>query len=1022
MIGPTITGVGTGIAAQNKIESLPPKAEHKNPNPVDFVKELGVDLPSMPYTPYDPQGWVNRIADNLWGGVNDLLRHVVTLRPNYDYNQLPTPTQHRQWCRWYPQDRQWVALGSEEELPQFLVPDVESTREGKGSAVLEDPYRPFMVGCLGADRNSKELSYYVWRDQLIPGEDLLEIVPFPHGRVVANHNLTSYDVRYFSCTYDRQGPSDNIYLDTRAMMIILHGISDQGKALYAIAKNNQEHGGGVPAWVDNACPSGLKDAVAFKLGIDINKGVRDNFSKYTAQELAQAMLDANNLEVTPTTVNTYGFQDVYYTFLIFASLYPDLDDRIFSSNATWVGMSILGNLKVYVDGLDDFIIKSQEQYDLVDAEIRAVVKAQAQALVDQHNAIASVQTYNKLHTRILKAKSRLKGLEEHKSTLRDTGEDLDRQLQENSQECAELALARERLSERIAKLKNGRSEKELEGIEKESLARLKKERTQAGAAYKKASKAYFKTKTDKANVLARLTDGNKEDLKQVASDIRLLKDFLKENKDEDTANQELAIQVGTDLEPHLDWSYFASGERAGQIKWFADMVKEGFKLGGRDAVYLLKFRWQGFPIYYQKNEAFEGDTTGTWVAQREDQTIIKLPHLGGDDKNLGTPICIDYMRFVLSGELTSDVLDQERLRSLFKASENTGQWTSYQKRYREIYRVKSPFGVATATDTLVAGTLSARTTGTFVVLPKPSEKIGSNVQKMIIGPGAGRVCIDYDFAAQESKFLAMLVDCWNGVEFSTVWSRAVLTGEKSKKTDIHNLVANFCTNGLREFLAKNPDIVTTIQEVCRQDGKGLNFSSIYRCGVEKLATGLIKDSEFPPIIAKVVAETFMEYLKGPNGIALEEFRMLDRIANMPGYRTAALGRKIPNSLDNAYCSELVTTRSNWTIQGGCADLLHIVLTVMDQLCYEHKVDAWPMLTVHDSLKYSVLDSPKNIELFTRLFNFAHAVAKQAAYQGATAWARRERNMPELPAVWCPTQDIFFEEWPELNGLPSARVA
>jgi hypothetical protein len=152
----------------------------------------------------------------------------------------------------------------------------------------------------------------------------------------------------------------------------------------------------------------------------------------------------------------------------------------------------------------------------------------------------------------------------------------------------------------------------------------------------------------------------------------------------------------------------------------------------------------------------------------------------------------------------------------------------------------------------------------------------------------------------------------------------------------------------------------------------------------------------------------MNYLKGPEGVAKDEFALLARCANTPGFRTLALSRKIADSIDAAHVpDDFHTTRANWTIQSGCTDLLHIVVTVVWALCLEYEIDAFLMLTVHDSLKYSV--HPEHEEIFIRALNFAHAVAKECAYQGAIEWSRELQQQPSIPALHCPRTDIYFED-------------
>ena len=646
-------------------------------------------------------------------------------------------------------------------------------------------------------------------------------------------------------------------------------------------------------------------------------------------------------------------------------------------------------MRVYLDGFDDFIAESDAEYQRVlNEEIYALVEQQADRVLNQLGATPEDKAYTELNAKLTHAKMHLARFDADRVQCLKEIEELRGNYEGLYPALAKAAHQREVAKAAAAALTTQAKTAPLTADEESLLADLKKEVTKHTADYRKLSKKYHE-KPDSPCAIAQAALLEKEtELKEIRGKLKKLKDFVAERKDTLAELDQQRLEAAAAINPYLDWSMFSSGPRAGQIKWLANLEEKNFGIGTRDAIALFDFHWQNLPIRYEQNNAFEGDTTGTWLTDED-----RLPHLGGGE-NLGSPVCLDYYRFVLSGELSSPHVCQDGLKRLFKAVENTGQWKSYRGRYREMYREQTPWGELTTTDGLPGGTISGRVTGaTSMVLPGESEKIGSTVQRRL-SPGEGRVKVYEDFAAQESKFLAMLTQCWLGAEDSTEWSKAVLRGVKADKTDIHNLVADYCSD---EELT-----------VTRTAGKKLNFTSIYMCGIDKLAATLVKYFEYPEDVALRVATKFMEYLKGEGGIAREEFTMLTRCANLPAYRTMALSRKIADSVDAAYCpKDFHTTRANWTIQSGCVDLLHIVVTVMWALCWEYELDAFLLLTVHDSLQYSV--APEHEEKFRACFDFAHAVAKQCAYQGATAWAREQQGCSEIPQLWCPRTDIYFEK-------------
>lgn len=959
--------------------------------PIDFPTELNADIADFPYQSEDPIGWVRAIANVYWEPVEELIRHGLTLEPNIAYTALPGLALHRQWAKYSVSDRAWHPVELH-QLPKLMLgADIESLKEGKGTETFTDPYRPFLLGFQGCNMGDGELSWYCWRDQLKGDEALVEVIPFPQDRVVINHNICGYDRRYFSCEYEQAGPSSNVYLDTRVLGVLMHGISDQADAQHKLHKNNEAEGLPVPYWVTQATRANLADLVEFRLGIKMDKTVREDFSDYTAGELAQRMYDRDNLEITPTSVFTYWASDVERTRLLWNDLFQEFDKRFASHPATYSGMCILGTMRCYLDGLDEFIEKNDALFEETkEKELRSVVKLLAEDLVAEAQKSEVVRDYSMANTMLRKAKFTKKQAEQRK---KEAAEELEKVVYEEQTRYPEMGRLANNIETAKAEVKKLRGKTKMADLPTETLeeiAALKKRYSADQAVYKELSAQNKDDTHPDAIALRNRKEHAAADLATARGDLKLIADYAKEKAAAAESLREDYEAIGCSLCTNLDWSTFASGDRLGEIKWFAKLAQSNWSHGTRDAVTLLCLRWKGEPIQWVFEEGDSG--LGTWASATE-----KLPHLGGGER-LGSPLCKDYVRFVYGGELTSDRLSKERLLGLFEAIEATGQWQSYQSRYKSVYRVETPYGLCTTTDVVPGGTVTGRSTSsTFCVAPKKSDKIGSEI-KEYFGPGKGRIVVERDFAAQESKYLAMGSDSLAGQVCHSIWSKAVLQGVKLDKTDIHNVVAGACSNNLLQ--GEDP--------VDRTAGKKLNFTSTYLCGVDKLAGVLIRDCHYTTERAYRVANSFMDLIKGPDGIALDEFAFLNLCANLPGFRTFALGRKIADSIDVAHCpKDFHTTRANFTIQSGCVDLLHIAVTVMWALIQEYDLDAFLLLTVHDSVAYSV--QPKNEALFDRLLDYAHAVAKQCAYQGSTAWAREFQSQSNIPDLWCPRQDIYFEK-------------
>lgn len=456
---------------------------------------------------------------------------------------------------------------------------------------------------------------------------------------------------------------------------------------------------------------------------------------------------------------------------------------------------------------------------------------------------------------------------------------------------------------------------------------------------------------------------------------------------------DLALKSSQEHYSQLDWKLSPRSKIAKErefefpYKWLVKVegAENPRSLGLDVTVYLSRLMWDGVEIDYRKK-----GRSGTWWAGD-----VRLPHPSGQqDANIGSPYCTDYLSYAQSGRLTSKVIPQETLIALLESLGSITQWTSYKKRYKGLYRLPTKYGEMSVCDVVPAGTVTRRSTSPiWVVLPKSNEdKIGSDVMSNISAP-PGFVLCGADFDAQELGLIALLTDAQVGKNRSSEWTKAIIDGDKDFGTDVHSLVSK--NVGIpRNPLAKN-----------------FVFCSSYGGGKERLTLQAYAGLKGKSIEdCRIIATDFLTYLKGPSGVAKTSFATLKRYSSTPGIRTMILGVKIPESLDCQWAMDMFhTTRNNWNIQSAGVDLLHTLLVVLDAFLIEYEVEAYFFLSIHDAVYFYVKEGQE--ELFEKLLQSAHYVAKQLAYEQARIQALRLQGVLDTSmydTFECPENALFFK--------------
>lgn len=436
----------------------------------------------------------------------------------------------------------------------------------------------------------------------------------------------------------------------------------------------------------------------------------------------------------------------------------------------------------------------------------------------------------------------------------------------------------------------------------------------------------------------------------------------------------LVSSATEDTYPELDWSAATRGKNKGVPRWKVSLTDRPF--GCSTAVQLLKLRYGGSPVTHQKS----GRGAPSWYANGE-----PLPHPISKDQNLGTPLCKDYHTHVISGVLTSDVV-QDELENIFTTIMSLSQWGSYRSRYNGIYRKEVTPHMSISVDGLnPCGTISRRATSNlWVVLPKPKKgKVGSNVMHHIVAP-PGHKMVSADFVSQEARLACLqITDSRAGKFCSSPWTKAVLTGDKSKGTDCHTMSAK-------------------ILSIDRYNAKRANFLIQYGGALQGL-TNLLRPLVSDP---STVAIDFIKKFKGKDGVASSTFRALEYLAELKDQRTYLLRVLQPNSLNPRYTPNprnFWTVRGNWPIQSSAVDEKQTLIALIDVRAKQLGIEAQYLCDIHDRVVYSC--PYDQAETLASIFNEAMKVLTTISLEEARDfWDKIDpvpssRDIPQVTDNW-----------------------
>lgn len=428
----------------------------------------------------------------------------------------------------------------------------------------------------------------------------------------------------------------------------------------------------------------------------------------------------------------------------------------------------------------------------------------------------------------------------------------------------------------------------------------------------------------------------------------------------------------------LEWKKWVRGKYKGLPRWVKN-VRETAPMSGNASAYLLNLYWDGKKVCLYKPQKGEGNVP-KWLTEDGEP----LPHPDGQGKNLGTPLCSDYIGFAKSGMLQSKALDQDGLIRVFELLNSCSQWVSYKSRYTNAYRRSVGDGLELSVEDLNGtGTISRRSTGLWVVLPKPNEaKISSDVMTHIVPP-KGYDLVTADFVSQESRIAcAVFGDARAGEHFSTPWTKAVMIGRKEDKTDAHNLTA-------ARF------------GISRRDAKTVNFLLQYGGGLVKLTSALILLKGISKSQAEKECVEFMHWYKDRgSGVAAPIFQALKAAARQDHGETYLLSVRQPNSINPRFLfdqSAFHTLRTNWPIQSAGVDEKHCLIFLIEHYAKIIGIRSHIQfaLDVHDRIGFFARKEISH--LMPEVFNKAMDALIHISYQAAARyWEKIDgRFRPDL---------------------------
>ncbi len=429
---------------------------------------------------------------------------------------------------------------------------------------------------------------------------------------------------------------------------------------------------------------------------------------------------------------------------------------------------------------------------------------------------------------------------------------------------------------------------------------------------------------------------------------------------------------------------------------------------------LLRMQWKGYPLFYSREHGWvfralpDNQVTETMavfskhkegvdaaIAMDENGVYYKLPHPDGDKANVGNPLSKSFLRYVDDGTLRSappsagieddgtaaaaaDAMAMNAQCSYWVSARERilGQMAVYQDQSGDMgIRATEPGHGMILPQVITMGTVTRRAVENTWLTASNAKKnrVGSELKAMIRAP-PGYAIVGADVDSEELWIASVMGDAQFGMHGASAIGWMTLEGTKAAGTDLHSKTAK-------------------ILGTSRDAAKVFNYSRIYGAGVRH-AVRLLRqnDATLSEEQANKRAQDLYTATKGrkawlpkahrvaitPDGKVTASaqhvwhggsetylFNTLEGIAGHRIPRTPALGCGITDALkkkylpnDGVFGSDYLPSRINWVVQSSGVDYLHLLIVSMDYLIKKYGISARYMISVHDEVRYLVVEEDR----------------------------------------------------------------
>lgn len=492
--------------------------------------------------------------------------------------------------------------------------------------------------------------------------------------------------------------------------------------------------------------------------------------------------------------------------------------------------------------------------------------------------------------------------------------------------------------------------------------------------------------------------------------------------------------------------------------WYWDLTRPVSKLPSGEldltqkksvTALLLRLQWEKYPVFLSRNYRWlyrvprrdirfdlwnkDGSVKAhgmpmTWdynsksgdehLAADRKYCYFRLPHPGGDGKNVGNPLSKSFVKFLENDRLSSASVGDDQAsaaiaRDATQMSVLCSYWVSARERIMDQMVVyDSPNSGIILPQVITMGTVTRRAVESTWLTASNAKKnrVGSELKAMVKAP-PGYSIVGADVDSEELWISSVMGDSQFGMHGATAIGWMTLEGTKSAGTDLHSKTAG-------------------ILGTSRDAAKVFNYSRIYGAGVKHAVQLLMQgDASLTKEQATEKAKALYAATKGEKSTRNRQlppaaqpslwhggsesylFNTLEAIALSDRPTTPALGCGVTKALSRSYLDDITTylpSRINWVVQSSGVDYLHLLIVSMSYLIKRYNINARYMLSVHDEVRYLSKEEDKyRTALALQIANawtralFCYNLGIDDVPQGVTFFSavdidhvlRKEVNMP-----------------------------